>query len=100
MTEKQTEWVLTKNRLVKAIEALGFPKELGEQVSRQLGGTKAMERMIAYLNYVKPRSAELIVDEMLAICTEIGAWRKKKECEEANSVYNELLYYGLDDKEE
>jgi len=35
------------------------------------------------------------VDEMLAICSEIGAWRKKKEAEEANSAYNELLDEGF-----
>ena len=64
-------------------------------MARQLGGIKAMERMIAYLKYVKPRSAELVVDEMLAICSEIGAWRKKKEAEEANSAYNELLDEGF-----
>ena len=61
-----------------------------------------MERMIAYLRNVKPRSAELVVDEMLAIRSEIDAWREKKATEEANEAYNEMLYYGLgleDDEE-
>lgn len=89
------EWSRTKERLISELKTLGFPKELGDEVARQLGGIKAMERMIAYLKYVKPRSAELVVDEMLAICSEIGAWRKKKEAEEANSAYNELLDEGL-----
>ena len=39
--------------------------------------------MIAYLHYVKPRKAELIVDEMLDICSDIDAWKKKKAVEEA-----------------
>ena len=89
-----------RNELVSETERLGFPTELGDQIARQLGGIKAMERMISYLHYVKPRSAELIVDEMLAICSDIGEWRKKKSCEEANCVYNELLYYGLRDEDE
>ncbi|MBO4781112.1 MAG: hypothetical protein J5522_01840 [Lachnospiraceae bacterium] len=89
------EWLRTKERLISELKTLGFPKELGDEVARQLGGIKAMERMIAYLKYVKPRSAELVVDEMLAICSEIGAWRKKKEAEEANSAYNELLDEGF-----
>ena len=72
------EWSRTKERLISELKTLGFPKELGDEVARQLGGIKALERMIAYLKYVKPRSAELVVDEMLAICSEIGAWRKKK----------------------
>ena len=89
------EWLRTKERLISELKTLGFPKELGDEVARQLGGIKAMARMIAYLKSVKPRSAELVVDEMLAICSEIGAWRKKKEAEEANSAYNELLDEGF-----
>ena len=89
------EWLRTKERLISELKTLGFPKELGDEVARQLGGIKAMERMIAYLKYVKPRSAELVVDEMLAICSEIGAWRKKKEAEEAKSAYNEVLDEGF-----
>ncbi len=38
---------------------------------------------------------ELIVDEMLAICSEIDAWKEKKASEEANARYNEMLNYGL-----
>ena len=41
----------------------------------------------------------MIADEMLAIRDEIDAWKQKKESIEANSSYNELLYYGLDDEE-
>ena len=33
---------------------------------------------------------------MLAICSEIAAWKEKKGSEEANARYNEMLYYGLD----
>ena len=52
--------------------------------------------MLAYLYNVKPRTAELIVDEMLAICSDIDTWHNKKAAEEANARYNELLYYGID----
>ena len=89
------DWTIAKNDLVYEIENLGFPADLGEKVARQLGSEKAMRRMIAYLHYVKPRKAELIVDEMLAICSDIDAWKKKKAVEEANAKYNELLYYGI-----
>ncbi len=91
----QSEWTESKNRLVTEIVQLGFPKELGEQVAGQLGSPKAMERMIGYLHYVRPRSAELIVDEMLAICSDIDSWRQKKACEEANARYNQILNDGL-----
>ena len=89
------EWARTKQQLVTEIKKLGFPESLGNEVAVNLGSPKAMERMIAYLHYVKPGTAELIVDEMLAICSDIDAWRKKKAVEEANAKYNELLYYGI-----
>lgn len=52
---------------------LGFPEKLGIQIAKQLGSPKAMNRMLGYLYNVKPRSAELVVDEMLAICSDIDA---------------------------
>ena len=55
-----------------------------------------MERMLSYLRYVKPKTEELVVDEMLAICSDIVAWREKKASERANAAYNRMLYYGLD----
>ena len=58
-----------------------------------------MQRMFKYLNNVKPKSAELIADEMLSICTEIERWKEKKACEEANANYNMMLWEGLFDDE-
>lgn len=90
-------WARTRDELVAVLESLGFPAELGEAIARHLGSPKAMDRMIAYLRYVEPKSAELVVDEMLAIRSEIDAWREKKASEQANAKYNEVLYYGLGD---
>ena len=42
----------------------------------------------------------MIVDEALAIRSEIDTWREKKEAQESNAAYNMLLWYGLDDGEE
>ncbi len=86
--------------MIKALTALDFPAEIGEQIARQLGSPGAMDRMSGYLYNVKPHSIELVVDEMLAIRSEIEAWREKKACEEANARYNELLYYGLSGDDE
>ena len=93
--ENQRIWARARDDLVRSIESLGFPAELGEAIAQHLGSPKAIERMTAYLNYEKPASEELIVDEMLAIRSEIDAWREKKASEEANARYNEMLYYGL-----
>lgn len=90
-----SEWSAAKERLVQTVVQLGFQEDLGEAIARNLGSPKAMERMISYLINVKPHSEELLVDEMLAICSEIDAWREKKASEQANARYNEILNYGF-----
>ena len=55
--------------------------------------------MISYLYYVKPHKADILVDEALAIASEIAAWKEKKASEEANERYNEVLNYGFDIEE-
>ena len=92
-----TEWTRTRDRLVEVMVRLGFRKDLGEAVAKNLGSPKAMERMISYLVNVKPRTEELLIDEMLAICSEIEAWKEKKASQEANARYNEMLLRGLDE---
>ena len=98
MNDYKTEWKRAKDDLVNEIEKLGFPGELGELMARQLGSPKAMSRMIGYLLNVKPRSEELIVDEMLAICSDIERWREKKASEAANAHINEMMYEWEDDE--
>lgn len=94
MNDDQREWIRARDELVREIKALGFPEELGSQIAKQLGSPKAMNRMVGYLVNVRPKSVELVVDEMLAICSDIDRWKEKK-ANEANARYNELLYYGL-----
>ena len=98
--DNTTLWNLAHDNLVSAVADLGFPAELGDAIARHLGSPKAIDRMTAYLHYEKPASDTVIVDEMLAIRAEIDAWREKKESQEANASYNELLWYGLEEEEE
>ena len=100
MTSYQREWANTRDELVGMIEALGFPAELGAEIAKNLGSPKAMRRMMSYLYNVKPNSIELVVDEMLAISSEIATWKEKKASEQANASYNEILYYGLGTEDE
>ena len=93
------EWEMAKNNLVMNVVNLGFPEELGEEIARQLGSPKAMERMRAYLYNVKPKSVELVIDEMLAIMSDIERWKDKKLSEEANAAYNDVLNYGFGEEE-
>ena len=96
MTDEQKTWIIAKNRMMDALIGLGFPEALGDQIIRNLGSPKAMDRMTSYLKNVKPKKAELVVDEMLAICSDIARWKDKKESERANAKYNEVIYFGIE----
>ena len=100
MRDGREQWTRSRDSLVSALKSLGFPEELGHAIAKHLGSPKAIDRMTVYLNYVKPKNEELVVDEMLAIRSEIDAWREIKAGREANAAYNELLYYGLDTDDE
>ena len=87
-----TAWTEAKNRLIEAVASLGFPREFGEVMARQLGSPKAIDRMTSYVYQAKPATEEMLVDEMLAICEEISAWREKKDSREAQEKYNAYLF--------
>ena len=93
-------WTHSRDNLISALTSLGYPEELGDAIVKNLGSPKAMDRMTSYLFHVKPDKVELVVDEMLAIKSEIDAWRQRKEAQAANAAYNEMLYYGLNVEEE
>ena len=84
-------WSIAKARLTDSVTALGYPEELADVMAKQLGSPAAMDRMSAYLERVQPRSMEMLVDEMLAICADAESWRKKKESREAQAGYNAWL---------
>jgi hypothetical protein len=90
------QWAMAKAEMMLAMARLGFPEALGEELAKNLKSPKAMERMTSYLVNVRPTKPELVVDEMLAICSDIEAWREKKESEAANAFYNDLLNNGFD----
>lgn len=92
-------WKAAYNELVKSLVRMGYPEEFGRAIAKNLGSEKTMRRMTAYLYQAKPRSAEEIADEMLAIMSDRDRWIKKKEAEQANARYNQLLYEGLDVEE-
>ncbi len=89
------EWIRARDELVQTLKQLGFREELGVVIAKNLGSWRAMDRMTSYLSNVRPKTEELVVDEMLAICSEITAWKEKKASERANARYNDLLLHGL-----
>ena len=94
MTPNHYLWSQSRDRLVAAVTGLGYSTELAELMARELGSPKAIDRMTSYIYQARPRTEEMLVDEMLAIKGEIDAWRAKKEAEEAQASYNARLYYS------
>ena len=88
-------WKAAYRELLETIVHMGYPEEFGKVIARNLGSENTMRRMTVYLHSVKPRSAEEIADEMLAIMSDRERWIAKKEAEAANARYNEILNNGL-----
>jgi len=88
MTEQQHFFCAARDRLVRAVTACGFPAELGELCARQIGSPKGIDRLTSYVYNVRPRSEEMLVDEM---SDQINTWREKKESEEAQWHYTMWL---------
>ena len=93
MTPNQYLWTQARDRLVAAVTGIGFSAELAELMARELGSPKAIDRMTSFIHQAHPRTEEMLVDEMLAICAEVEAWQQKKESQEAQARYNSWLYY-------
>lgn len=96
----KTEWNMARADLAKAVKSIGFPEELVGLLAKNLGSPKAIKRMTSYLYQVRPKREEIIIDEMLAIMSEINTWKDKKASQDANAAYNDMLYYGLGEDDE
>ena len=95
MTEKgrknRLEWSMAKADLCREVRSLGFPVEFADLLAKELGSPRAMDRMTSYLRQAHPRTMEMIIDEMLAICADAEAWREKKESQRAQAGYSAWL---------
>ena len=100
MTPNQILWSRSRDNLVTAVTSLGFSPELADLLAREMDSPKAIERMASSVRQAKPRSEEMLVDEMLAIKAETEAWRERKEAMEAQARYNAQLYYSKWEEED
>ena len=91
MTIHQRIWAQSRDRLAEAVATLGYPEELADLLAKELRSPRAMDRMTSYILQARPRSMEMLADELAAICAEIDAWREKKSSEEAQAGYNAWL---------
>lgn len=91
MTTAQEVWARSHDRLVTAVSFLGFPEGLADLLAKQLRTPNSMDRMASYLYQARPKTVEMIVDEMLAICDDAENWREKAQSREAQAGYNAWL---------
>ena len=91
VTPNQRIWAQARDRLARAVAALGFPEELADLLACQLQSPKSIDRMTSWLTYVRPKSMETVADELLAICSDRDAWRAKAESREARAGYSAWL---------
>ena len=91
VTPQQFLFSQARDRLIQAVTAIGFPAELGDLCTRQIGSPRGINRLTSYIYNVRPKSEELLVDEMLAIAEQINTWREKKASEEAQWRYSMWL---------
>ena len=89
------DWGKARRRLSLAAAEAGYPEELAEMLAKHLRNPRAMERMAAYLSCVRPKSMEMIADELVAITSDAETWRKKKESREAQAGYSAWLSSDL-----
>ena len=97
MTEQQELFCRARERLIRAVESCGFPAELAELCAKQIGSPKGIDRLTSYIYQVRPRTTEMLVDEMLAIAEQIRTWREKKDAEEAQWKYT--MWLNSDERE-
>ena len=97
MTPQQYLFSQARERLIRAVTACGFPAELGGLCARQIGSPKGIDRLTSCIYNVRPKSEELLVDEMLAIADQISTWRDKKESEVAQWKYS--MWLNSDERE-
>lgn len=94
MNDNRALWAQAHERLTAAMTDLGFSPELAHLMAKQLGSPKAIDRMTAYIWQARPKSEEMLVDEMLSICAEIDAWRQKRIGQAAQASYTALRWFG------
>ena len=97
MTPQQFLFSQARDRLVQAVTSIGFPAELADLCARQIGSPKVVDRLTSYICNVRPKSEELLVDEMLAIADQISTWRDKRESEETQWRYT--MWLNSDERE-
>lgn len=90
-----------KNSLYNILVEKGYPSEFCDTlISDYLPGVYAQTRMLGYLYRYSNPSLEEIVDEMIAIQTDIEEINQKKSMEYTQMKINEIYHNGLVNEKE
>ncbi len=96
---KEDNRVQAARQLEKILAERGYPAEFGRLIAAELQTEKQIRRMTEYLLQVKDQRIEDIVDEMLAIKSDIESWQRKKIAEYNNRKINEYMNRADDDSQ-
>ena len=81
-----------RQRVIDAIDALGFGRQFGALIADELRTEYALRRMLGYLKQAKPRRAEDVADELVAIDADRSRLAEKKLAERSNAAYHAYLW--------
>lgn len=84
------------DELYKVLLTKGYPKELCAEIAyKNLNTDYTATRMLGYLYRYTELRQEDVIDEMIAILSDLEEIIKKKEMEQAQAVINEIYRNGL-----
>lgn len=78
----------------------GYPEQFCSAISKELNTDFTARRMLGYLAYYDELPAVEIADEMLAILSDRNAWQAKKQMENTQARWNNVMAEGFEDDEE
>lgn len=87
-------------KLYQVLLDRGYPEEFCDQITKNLNTDWTANRMLGYLSHYKKLPMEEIVDEMLAILSDRNRIMAKKDMEETNAKWNEMMYNGFPSAED
>lgn len=73
----------------------GYPEVFCDQITKNLNTDWTANRMLGYLSHYEKLPMEEIADEMLAILSDRNRIMAKKDMEETNARWNEMMYNGF-----
>ena len=85
-----------RDALYKALLQKGFPEEFCRAMVDQYVTTEYQQmRMFGYVTKFSELTMEMVVDEMLAIQSDVAAFAQKKQMEAAQAEINRIYNEGL-----